>query len=172
MKFPMRLKEAQDALELLIRAYASADPRVGLSIKWEYIDEVMEHADKAIPGYYEHCVEEMVEEEEGPSEEEDPRRKRAMASIRDRYGTHLRIYDNGGKTFDRYTIVPPRWAGEDYKVHGSWACIGSSEDPFHPQGFGQHTVCLPGPHLGKRIHWNQLPEKVQRFARQCFPEFV
>lgn len=37
------------------------------------------------------------------------------------------IFDNEGKTFDRYTIVTGE--GEVY---------GSSFDPFHPQGFGQY----------------------------------
>ena len=32
--------------------------------------------------------------------------------ITDRYGTVLRCYDNGVRSFDRYTILPPRWAGE------------------------------------------------------------
>ena len=86
--------------------------------------------------------------------------------------TILRIYDNGGKTFDRYTVIPPRTA---YRTHREsytqWAAIGSSENPFHPQGFGQHCLAVPGPHLGKRITWEQLPINVQSFARQAFPEF-
>lgn len=83
-----------------------------------------------------------------------------------------RIYDNGGKSFDRYTIIPPRWAKE-YRERGwLWACIGASESPFHPQGFGQHCSAMPGSHLGKRIAWDQLPVGVQQFARQSFPEFA
>jgi hypothetical protein len=92
-----------------------------------------------------------------------------------RYGTVLRCYDNGGKTFDRYTIIPPRWVGKDYQdcYHmGPWQAIGASEQPFHPQGFGQHTTATPGPHLGKRIHWHALPADVQQFARQSFPEYA
>lgn len=91
----------------------------------------------------------------------------------DRYGTVLRIYDNGGKTCDRYTIIPPRWAGADYQENypGSWHALAANAQPFHPQGFGQHTTATPGPHLGKRIPWATLPADVQRFARQSFPEF-
>lgn len=94
-------------------------------------------------------------------------------TIVERYGTVLRCYDNGGRSFDRYTIIPPRWA-KDYRERrpGSWAAIGSSENPFHPQGFGMHVTATPGPHLGKRIAWADLPPDVQRFARQSFPEFV
>lgn len=90
------------------------------------------------------------------------------------YGTVLRCYDNGGRSFDRYTIVPPRWAGEDYRERapGTWLAIASSESPFSPQGFGQHCSAMPGPHLGRRVRWDSLPGDVQRFARQSFPEYA
>lgn len=90
------------------------------------------------------------------------------------YGTALRIYDNGGETFDRYTILPPRYAGEAYRERalGMWTAIASSADPYHPQGFGQHVSAMPGRHLGHRIHWDDLPADVQRFARESFPPFT
>lgn len=93
------------------------------------------------------------------------------AKIIARYGTTLRIWDNRGASFDRYTIMPPRWAKRDYCAHGTWDAIASSEHPFHPQGFGQHTTAKPGTHLGRRIAWGDLPPDVQQFARQSFPEF-
>jgi hypothetical protein len=37
------------------------------------------------------------------------------------------IFDNKGNTFDRYTIILP-----DGDI------FGASENPFHPQGFGQY----------------------------------
>lgn len=97
-----------------------------------------------------------------------------MKAIERRYGTVLRIYDNGGKTCDRYTIIPPRWAGAQWRENypGGWQAIGSNAAPFHPQGIGMHVSATPGPHLGKRIHWGALPEDVQKFARQSFPEFA
>lgn len=88
-----------------------------------------------------------------------------------RYGTVLRCYDNGGATADRYTIVPPRWA-KDEQVHGLFNAIGASAYPFHPQGIGMNITAAPGPHLGKRVHWDTLPEQVQHFARQSFPEYA
>lgn len=97
---------------------------------------------------------------------------RLSMSILRRYGTVLRCFDNGGKTFDRYTIIPPRWAKEERERDGSWNSIGASERPFHPQGFGQHGAATPGHHLGKRITWDELPEAVQRFARQSFPDYA
>lgn len=85
----------------------------------------------------------------------------------------LRIYDNGGKSFDRYTILPPRWAREYYSRRSHlWSALASSDDPFHPQGFGQHVSAMAGKHLGRRIPFDQLPEPVQRFARQSFPEYA
>lgn len=93
-------------------------------------------------------------------------------TIMQRYGTVLRCYDNGGKTFDRYTIIPPRWA-KDYKNGWEWLGIGASEHPFHPQWFGQHSHdIVPGSHLGRRICWSDLPQDVQQFARQSFPEYA
>jgi hypothetical protein len=84
----------------------------------------------------------------------------------------LRCYDNGGKTADRYTIIPPRWAREYCPAWFAWDCIGASAEPFHPQGCGQHGSATPGPHLGRRIHWNALPSDVQQFARQSFSEYA
>lgn len=85
----------------------------------------------------------------------------------------LRCYDNGGKTFDRYTILPPRWARAEWQESRSgesilWHALGASEHPFHPQGFGQHTRAVAGPHLGARTPFGQLPADVQRFARDAF----
>lgn len=99
-------------------------------------------------------------------------RGRAMNAVVNRYGTILRLYDNGGRSADRYTIVPPRWASAEYRGHGGlWDCLGCNSEPFHPKGIGMHSSCQPGPHLGRRIHWGQLPPEVQRAARQSFPEF-
>jgi hypothetical protein len=93
-----------------------------------------------------------------------------------RYGTALRIFDNGGKTADRFTILPPRWAGRDYHYSNAvssprWVALCANAEPFHPQGFGQHSGADAGPHLGRRIGWADLPPDVQRFARQSLPDF-
>ena len=83
----------------------------------------------------------------------------------------LRCYDNGGKTCDRYTVLPARWVrGRSRRVAGGllWDAIASSAEPFHPQGFGQHVEAMAGPHLGKRVPFETLPADVQRFARQSF----
>lgn len=94
-------------------------------------------------------------------------------TILERYGTVLRCYDNGGKTWDRYTVVPPRWAKDEREnTPGTFNAIGASGNPFHPQGFGQHCSAMAGPHLGKRVKWSDLPPDVQLFARQSFPDYA
>lgn len=83
----------------------------------------------------------------------------------------LRCYDNGGRTFDRYTILPARWVrGWSRRVPDGllWEAIAASEYPFAPQGFGQHVEAMAGPHLGARVPFETLPADVQRFARQSF----
>ena len=61
------------------------------------------------------------------------------------------VYDNGGKTIDRYTIVLPDGDG----------CLSLSDDPNSPQGFSQFGECVEGSHLGKKISWNKLPKNVR-----------
>ncbi len=70
----------------------------------------------------------------------------------------IKIYDNGGKTIDRYTMIMPD--GE------AW---GFSENPYHPQGFGQYAGSLAGlhtfSHLGKPVKSiMDLPEQARRFV--------
>jgi hypothetical protein len=75
----------------------------------------------------------------------------------------IRIYDNGGETFDRYTVV---FTG-NYK--GRYGCdyLEMSENPYYPQGFGQHgwdrqVIDYPKySHLGKKIKFIDLPEDCQ-----------
>jgi hypothetical protein len=79
---------------------------------------------------------------------------------------NIQCYDNGGKTFDRYTVVYM----DDPEGRGLFSCVGMSEDPFHPQGFGQHSAALPGRHLGKRIAFAQLPADCQKLVRRDLGE--
>ena len=79
-------------------------------------------------------------------------------------------YDNESKPpFDRFTV-----AFKGYRVK-NWGMvypyIASSENPFHPLGFGQHGESrefLTGKHLGKRISFESLPVDVQSFVLQQF----
>jgi hypothetical protein len=75
--------------------------------------------------------------------------------------TPIRCYDNGGKTADRYTVV---FLKQPENQSNTFACVGMSDNPFHPQGFGQHSTAMLGRHLGKRIVFNQLPPDCQKLV--------
>lgn len=50
----------------------------------------------------------------------------------------LRCFDNNGKTFDRYTIVPPRWAKDEFYNerlygHSLFNAIAASSTPSIPK---------------------------------------
>jgi len=79
------------------------------------------------------------------------------------------IYDNGGASFDRYTVyyggrgcleTDPR-TGIEMR-----ACLGMSEHPFDPQGVGQHGYGMPGKHNGKKITFEELPKDCQKLVLQ------
>lgn len=78
-------------------------------------------------------------------------------------GQRIRCYDNGGKTADRFTVV----LMDQPSLH--WLCfqaLGMNHEPFHPQGFGQHSAAMPGKHLGKRIPFLELPLDCQKLVVQ------
>lgn len=76
------------------------------------------------------------------------------------------IYDNGGKSLDRYTVV----------TDAAWspsliAALGLSTDPEAFNGFSQWTGAHDGPHLGQRIQFETLPARLQRhIAARVFGE--
>lgn len=65
----------------------------------------------------------------------------------------MHIYDNGGKTFDRYTLID---------LEGN--VFAFSANPFHPQGFNQFCGNHPcdSKALGREATLLELPEDVQR----------
>lgn len=73
-------------------------------------------------------------------------------------GHRLRIYDNGGKTADRYTVL--FMDGQD--IFGTVACLRMDKDPLHPCGIGMRGIGTPGVHLGRRIPFEMLPEPCRR----------
>jgi hypothetical protein len=76
-----------------------------------------------------------------------------------------RIYDNGGKTADRYTLVVP-----SIDEPGKLDMWGFDENPYHPQGFGQYAGSYHKmgsySHLGKLVSISDLPDKAQRFVKE------
>lgn len=77
---------------------------------------------------------------------------------------NVKIYDNGGKTIDRYTAVYMSQP-EAYKP-GLFFARAMSQHPFDPQGFGQFCTAMPGRHLGKRIKFEDCPIDVQKCILQ------
>ena len=90
----------------------------------------------------------------------------------------IRCYDNGGESFDRYTVLYT-------KINGYHAYVGMSEMPFHPQGFGQHGehdcaidaidgVWPPAVgrknHLGTRITFADLPTDCQKLVMNDYKD--
>ena len=81
---------------------------------------------------------------------------------------YIRVYDNGGKTFDRYTVVYTRTGHHEY--------VGLSERPFHPQGFCQHgendsPIDYPRyGHIGKKISFEDLPNDCKLVVFQDYEE--
>lgn len=84
---------------------------------------------------------------------------------------YIRIFDNGGESFDRYTVIFTKKgiiSKENRKHFGQrFMYIGMSENPFHPQGFGQHGELenpKGGKHLGKKIKFENLPEDCKKLV--------
>jgi hypothetical protein len=68
------------------------------------------------------------------------------------------IYDDGGKSADRYTLIT-----------ADRSMYGFDKDPFHPQGFGQYVGDWEGGstrHLGKLIPLSALSVKAQQFVKE------
>lgn len=91
---------------------------------------------------------------------------------------YLRVYDNGGKTADRYTVV--------FAKTGKGFYVGFNETPFHPAfGIYQHgesSKRLGGKtyydfidrptyaHLGKKIKFSDLNEDCKKAVMQDYLE--
>lgn len=84
----------------------------------------------------------------------------------DDVATKIACYDNGGKSADRYTVAYLEDVQDQPWVRGrkQYSCVGMSAEPFHPQGVGQHSTCMLGRHLGKKIAFADLPEDCQRLV--------
>lgn len=74
---------------------------------------------------------------------------------------HLfKVYDNGGKTWDRYTFLTEP-AEHDHQLY---ECLGLSDNCDSPSGFSQFGEAVDGEHLGRVVTLKQLPEPVVRHA--------
>ena len=74
-----------------------------------------------------------------------------------------RIFDIGDTVADRYTIAFKGYYDQCAMIY---PYLASSENPYHPQGFGQYGESrqfITGKQLGKRVSFESLPGPVQRF---------
>jgi hypothetical protein len=77
----------------------------------------------------------------------------------------ISVLDNGGETFDRYTLSFMSDDGESFMY-------GASENPFSPQGVGMYVGdgCFPdtdeNPSIGLPVDRYSLPEQVQKLITQ------
>jgi len=82
----------------------------------------------------------------------------------------IRVYDNNGKTADRYTLVIPSLNTPRKNEY-----YGFNENPFHPQGIGQfageYDLLKNYDHLGKLIPIETLPEQARKFVEQNVKEY-
>ncbi len=88
---------------------------------------------------------------------------RFRRSRRDYPAGVIAIYDNGGKTIDRYEVV---FTPVDSDGVQFFPILYMSPDPFHPQGVGQHSETLFRPTRmpdQRVIDWADLPER----CKQC-----
>jgi hypothetical protein len=97
-----------------------------------------------------------------------------------------RIYDND-KTFDRYTLriltTPKEYTTDPditkylLRKYGKFfnVMFGFSENPFHPQGFGQfageYGTSRNYKHLGKLITIKDLPDQAQKYVKQIIKDY-
>lgn len=88
--------------------------------------------------------------------------------VKKKLAINVRCYDNGGKTFDRYTVV---FTGKYRRYTGGHQnYVGMSDNPFSPQGFGQHGSSFEDidrptySHLGKKIDFDDLPKDCQQLV--------
>lgn len=74
----------------------------------------------------------------------------------------IAIYDNGGKSLDRYTI----YFDTKFDVAGKLNdCLAVSDNCNSPLGFSQFAGGQLGPHNGVKIPFRKLPEHVQKHVR-------
>ena len=71
---------------------------------------------------------------------------------------NLKIYDNGGESYDRYTIIFMDTKSKG--IFGDWdyMCIIASED----LKVYTHHFCEDGDHLGKEITFDELPKRIKQ----------
>ena len=74
-------------------------------------------------------------------------------------GTYITVYRSREPVFDCWTAVlkSPEWNSS--VSPGKQAMLGMSETA---SGFSQFTEGTEGPHMGKKVLWNEIPVVIQK----------
>lgn len=76
------------------------------------------------------------------------------------------VYDNGGKTADRYTIIFKGLYNENL-YSDVYDAVTANDTPAHPTyGFYQHGSAQLGNHNGRKIGWLSLPKLVRSLVNK------
>jgi hypothetical protein len=121
--------------------------------KFDSLSEIIEAAETHL------CDEFLREELKREERSAKARERRRLNKIK----SQVEVYDNGGETLDRYTVV---YLNEPEAKPETFAARGMCSQPFHPQGFGQMVTAMRGDHLGRRIRFEQLPKDCQKLVLQ------
>ena len=70
----------------------------------------------------------------------------------------IAVYDNEGRTLDRYTIVTNNRVSNKYKGKYTYDALSSSENGL---GVFMWVQCIRGLHLGKKIQLTDLSKELQ-----------
>lgn len=77
----------------------------------------------------------------------------------------LEIYDSDSEC-DRYTVITEHASALECRLQDKenlWTCLCLSDNCDSPGGFSQWGYCaLPNDRLGERIHFLELPDRVQK----------
>jgi hypothetical protein len=87
----------------------------------------------------------------------------ALGRMRKNYGAPVRVWRAG----TWYTAMPPRSeraATQWRHDNGTWECVVIRHDGRH----GRADAYAPGPHLGTRVAWGDIPPAVQAQLRASF----
>lgn len=80
---------------------------------------------------------------------------------------NLQIWDNGGKSFDRYTIFKARERFIGFDKYGNKLFMGISASETGC-GVFMYIEAMKGPHLGKRVKFEDLDKELQNRLRNEF----
>lgn len=104
------------------------------------------------------------------------------------YPRYVRVYDNGGRTADRYIVVfSGRYGNRIPRRDRQYYHLAMSENPLSPNGVcmlegTDHIIDVDekehrwapsygaSNHLGKRIHWHTLPAPCIKAALHAYKE--